>query len=83
MHGAGSWQNTGREAKLWIFNSTTSFPILLFLVNISLTTLMVVVITMLVFGVLNYYGFTVSVAFRCLRGMIAGRFKESRPWWTK
>lgn len=83
MDGSASWQNTGRETKLWIFNSTTSFPILLFLVKISVVTLMIVVVTMIAFSVLGYFGFTVPVAFRYLRGRLAGPQKQCRPWWTK
>lgn len=78
-----SWQNTGREAKLWIFNATTSFPILLFILNISFTTLIIVVLTMAMFFALNYYGYTVPVFIRFLRATIAGNRKEARPWWTK
>ena len=79
----GNWQDTGRETKLWIFNGTTSFPILLFLINISWTTFMIVVVTMLFFGILGYYGFKVSVALRFLRSKVSGGYKESRPGWAK
>ena len=77
----GNWQDSGREPKLWMFNSTTSFPLLLFLVNISWTTFFVVVITMIVFFVLDYYGFKPRVFLRFLRSFTAGPRKVARPWW--
>ncbi|MEC7031014.1 MAG: IcmT/TraK family protein [Pseudomonadota bacterium] len=78
---AGNWQDTGRETKLWIMNSTTSFPVLLFLINISLTTLFIVIATMVVFGVLDYYGFKPMVFLRFMRSTLAGGIKSARPWY--
>lgn len=78
----GNWQNTGREPKLWIMNSTTSFPLLLFLVNISVYTLGLVVVTMVVFFILDYYGFKPKVFVRYIRSFLAGGRKSARPWWV-
>ena len=79
----GNWQDTGRETRLWIMSSTTSFPLLLFLVNISWTTFFIVVATMVVFFVLEYYGFKAPVFLRFVRSLIAGPVKSARPWWMK
>ncbi|MCP8352365.1 IcmT/TraK family protein [Candidatus Synchoanobacter obligatus] len=77
----GNWQDTGRETKLWILNSSTSFPILLFLLNLSWGTFFVVIVTMGVFGVLDYYGFKPMVFLRRVRVLLAGPRKSARPWW--
>lgn len=77
----GNWQDTGRETKLWVMNSTTSFPVLLFLVNISWTTFFVVLGTMAVFFVLDYYGFKPKVFLRYVRSTLAGGLKSARPWY--
>ncbi len=77
----GNWQDTGRETKLWIMNSTTSFPVLLFLVNISWLTFFVVLGTMAVFFVLDYYGFKPKVFLRYARSAFAGGRKSARPWY--
>lgn len=77
----GNWQDSGRETKLWIMNSTTSFPVLLFLVNISWTTFFIVISTMAVFFVLDYYGFKPKVFFRYARSFLAGGLKSARPWY--
>ena len=78
----GNWQDTGREAKFWILNASTSFPLLLFLVNISWTTFFIVIITMAVFFTLDYYGFNLRVFLRFLRSFAAGSRKSARPWWV-
>ncbi|MDC3181320.1 IcmT/TraK family protein [Gammaproteobacteria bacterium] len=79
--GIGSWRDSGREAKLWIFNSTASIPILFFLINISWTTLTVVILTIAVLSILDYYGFKPAVFVRVVRSSLAGKVKYSRPWW--
>ena len=82
MKASGNWQDTGRDTKLWIMNSTTSFPLLLFLVNVSWTTFFVVLVTMAVFFTLEYYGFKPKVFFRFVRSFLAGSRKSARPWWV-
>ena len=82
MAAEGNWQNTGREAKLWIFNSTTSFPVLLLMLNLSWNTFFLVIATMAVFFVLDYYGFNIRVFFRFVRSFLAGSRKVARPWWV-
>lgn len=79
----GNWQDTGRETKFWIMNSSTSFPLLLFLVNISWTTFFIVIATMIVFFILDYYGFKPMVFLRYVRTVLAGPYKSCRPWWMK
>lgn len=78
----GNWQNTGRETKFWIFNSTTSFPVLLLMLRISWNTFFLVIATMGVFFILDYYGFKVKVFFRLIRSFLAGRRKVAKPWWV-
>ena len=77
----GSWRDSGREAKLWVFSSSASFPVLLFLFNISWGTLGLVVVTIAALSMLDYYGFKPIVFARYLRVLIGGRAKPPRPWW--
>ena len=79
----GNWRDSGREAKLWIFSSTASFPILLFLFNISWGTLALVVVTILILSALDYYGYKPQVFARYMRSLLAGRHKLPRPGWLK
>lgn len=82
MEKAGSWQNTGREPKLWIMNSTTSFPLVLLIIRASKYTLGLVVVTIGVFFILDYYGFKPPVFVRYIRSFLAGGRKTARPWWV-
>lgn len=82
MANLGNWQNTGREPKLWIMNSTTSFPIMLLMINFSWNTFFLVIFTIAVFFLLDYYGFNLKVFCRFLRSSLAGKRKIAKPWWV-
>ena len=79
----GSWRDTGREAKLWIFNATATFPILFFLFSPSWTTVGLVVVTIAVLMLLDYYGFKPIVFLRMVKSLLAGRVKPARSWWLR
>ena len=78
----GKWRDSGREAKFWIFNAATAFPVLLFMVNISWLTLGIVVVTMIAFVILDYYGFKPRVFLRFIRSILSGSRKPAKPWWV-
>ncbi|UTC24409.1 IcmT/TraK family protein [Candidatus Comchoanobacter bicostacola] len=79
----GSWRDTGREAKLWIFNASATFPILFFLFSPSIATAALVAVTIVVLMLLDYYGFKPIVFLRLVKSMLAGRVKPARPWWLR
>lgn len=78
----GSWRDSARPAKFFIFNSVTVFPVLWFLFNISLTNFFIIILVVGVFMTLDYYGLSPRVFARFLRGLISGRRKISSPWWV-
>lgn len=75
------WRDSARDSKLWLFNSTTLFPLLLMLFHIKTWTFVSAFTAIGFFTVLSYYGFTVPVFFRWCRAKIAGRRRTARPWW--
>ena len=77
----GAWRDTGRESKLWIFNSSTTFPLLACLFHIKWWTFITAVAVMAFFTVLSYFGLNIYVFSRLVRSTLAGKRKIATPWW--
>ena len=75
------WRDAARSSRLFMFDSSTAFPLLLFMFHIRLWTFACALLTMFFFTGLKHYGFSVTVFLRWLRSFFAGRRKMSKPWW--
>lgn len=75
------WRDSARTARFFIVDARAAFPIFFFLIHIKVWTAVLVLISVIFFGVIEHYGFTVPVFLRWLRGFIAGKNKSSQPWW--
>ncbi|OGT09065.1 MAG: phosphoesterase [Gammaproteobacteria bacterium GWE2_37_16] len=75
------WRDSARSARFFIVDAQAAFPLLLFLMHITLWTFIVAVVTMLFFTVLNRFGFSVIVFGRLVRSFMAGKRKSAYPWW--
>lgn len=76
-----SWRDSARSTRLWIFNSSTTFPLLLWLFNIKRWTFILALLVMAFFFIIEYYGFTPAIFGRFLRSSLAGKRRIARPWW--
>jgi len=75
------WRDSARSARFFIVDAQAAFPLLLFLLHIKLWTFVVAVLAMLFFTTLNRFGFSVIVFLRVVRSFLAGKRKNSFPWW--
>jgi len=75
------WRDSARPVKFFMLDGKACFPLLLFIMHIRLWTLIVAIIAMLFFGILNHYGFSVTVFTRWLRNFAAGTRRLATPWW--
>jgi intracellular multiplication protein IcmT len=75
------WRDSARPAKFFIIDAAAAFPVLLFLVHITLWTFVVAIIAMLFFTILNRFGYSIPVFLRYARSWAAGRRKIASPWW--
>lgn len=75
------WRDSARIPRFFIVDARAAFPIFLFLMHIRYWTAELVVVSLIFFGILERYGFTIPVFFRWLRTFIAGPHKMSIPWW--
>lgn len=84
------WRDSARNPRFFILDYRV---VLLFLFLIIapalglqgkglLYSFVIVSLIVVFFGVIEYYGFTLSVTFRYLSNVvIAGKNKKARPWW--
>ena len=76
------WRDSARPARFFFVDARAAFPLFIFLMHITFWTGAIAITTTLFFAVIERYGFTAPVFLRVLRGLAAGRWKVSRPWWT-
>jgi intracellular multiplication protein IcmT len=75
------WRDSARSARFFMIDARAAFPIFFFLMHIQVWTGLLAIVSMLFFGIIEHYGFTVPVFLRWLRTFIAGKYKYSKPWW--
>ncbi|KTD13325.1 IcmT/TraK family protein [Legionella jamestowniensis] len=75
------WRDSARSTRFFMVDARAAFPIFLFLMHIRIWTGILVLISALIFGIIEHYGFTVPVFLRWLRQFLAGSIKSSQPWW--
>lgn len=75
------WRDSGRTPRFFFIDARSSFPLLLFLVHIKWWTFFVAVGAMLLFGIIEHFGFTTIVFLRMVRSFLAGKRKLAKPWW--
>lgn len=77
------WRDTARPARFFFVDYRAAFPLLLFLLHIEWWTFFLAVAFTLFLGLIERYGFSVTVFFRFLRATLAGRKKSARAWWRE
>jgi intracellular multiplication protein IcmT len=75
------WRDSARPIKFFIWDGRAAFPVVIFLMHISLWTFITTLVLIIFFSILNRYGFTPMVFFRWFRNLIAGSRKMAIPWW--
>lgn len=71
------WRNSGRQVKFLMFNWTAALLLLFLIFFTSFKMLLIVIVSMSVLGILNYFGFTIPNALRRLRIKLTGRYKSA------
>lgn len=77
------WRDSARTARFFIVDARAAFPLFLFLMHIRVWTGIVVLVSIVFFGIVEHYGFTIPVFLRFLRSFLAGPIKTSQPWWHR
>jgi len=75
------WRDSARSARFFMVDARAAFPIFLFLMHIRVWTAVVALVSIVFFGFIEHYGFTVPVFLRWLRSTLGGSNIVSSPWW--
>ena len=75
------WRDSARSVRFWFIDFRAAFPLVLFLVHIRVWTFILAIFAVIVFSLLERYGFSVNVFVRWLRAFIAGPRKIAQPKW--
>jgi intracellular multiplication protein IcmT len=75
------WRDSSRRPRFFFLDAQVIYPLLIFLFNISYTTLKLLIIALLFYTALEKFGFTVYKLFRYLKIVLAGTMKYRRGWW--
>ena len=77
------WRDSARKPRFFLIDARASFPFLLFLLHIRLWSFVLALVSMVFFGLLERYGFSLVVFGRWLRSLMAGSRKIAVPWWKE
>lgn len=83
MARANHWRHTAKPARFWIFDARAGAGLAIFMLHWSMLTLKIAVVIFVIFGLLERFGFSVTVAARWLRARLAGPVRSARPWWHR
>lgn len=77
------WRDTARTVRFFIFDAKAGIPFFFFLAYVSYWTFAISVLSFVVFGVLERFGYSLVVALRLARSKLAGPVRFSVAWWDK
>jgi intracellular multiplication protein IcmT len=75
------WRDSARSPRFFLVDARAAFPIFLLFMHFRTWTVILAVVSIIFFGVLEHYGFTVPVFLRSIKTFIAGKVKSAQPWW--
>ena len=77
------WRDSARNPRFFLIDARAAFPLLLFLLHIAWWSFILAIATMTFFGLLERYGFSLTVFLRWMRTIFAGPRKTAIPWWKE
>ncbi len=77
------WRDAARNPRFYFMDAFAAFPILFFLMHISLWSFIVSVLCISFFVMLERFKFTIPVFSRWLKATLAGPLRIAKPWWRE
>ena len=77
------WRDSARPVKFFVWDGRAAFPVVIFLMHMTLWTLGITLFLITFFSILNRYGFTPIIFFRWFRSFLAGPRKMAVPFWME
>lgn len=79
----GNWRDSARTPRFYMVDAKAAFPLLLFLIHIRMWTFLLAIVSMIFFGILERFDFTVPVFIRWVRSQLAGRVRIASSEWRE
>lgn len=79
----GNWRDSARTPRFYMVDAKAAFPLLLFLLHIRMWTFTIAIISMIFFGILERFNFTVPVFVRWARSQLAGSVRIANSEWRE
>lgn len=83
MSGVGYWRDSARTPRFFLVDAYAAFPLILFLLHIRQWTFFLSIATIVFFGVLERFNFTLPVFLRWIKSNLAGPVKTAKPPWRE
>ncbi len=77
------WRDSARNPRFFMVDALAALPLVLFLLHIRWWTFYLAIATIVFFGVLERFDFTVPVFLRWARSTIAGKIRVAKPTWRE
>jgi len=75
------WRDAARTPRFYFMDAMAAFPIMLFLMHMSLWTFVTSLVFISFFVLLEKFKFTIPVFTRWFKATLAGPLRLSKPWW--
>lgn len=77
-----TWRDASRDPAFFgVIDVRSAFPVLIFIVHMSFSTFFFAIFSMVFFGALGFFGYTLPVLYRKIRGLLRGNIVFANPWW--
>ena len=77
------WRDASRNPRFFVIDAVAAIPLIVMLLHIRMWTFLLALGTMIFFGILEKFKFTIPVFFRWLRALLAGPYRSASPWWRE
>ena len=77
------WRDSARQPKFFMVDARAAFPLVIFILHITLWTFILAIVCMIFFAMLEKFGFTVTIFMRWIKSFIAGPHISADPWWKQ
>ena len=75
------WRDAARTPRFYFMDAYAVFPLFIFLMHMSVKTLLISFLFISFFVMLERFKFTIPVFRRWFRATLAGPLRTAKPWW--
>ena len=77
------WRDSSRTPRFFFMDAKAAFPLILFLLHMTLVTFLIAIAFVIFFSVLERFKFTVPIFLRWVKSQLSGSERLAHPWWRE